>query len=170
MRRLLSALVVLGTTAAIWTIPASAGTSSIKLHSDPNDTSSVLDIRKVGTDQDRRHVFTAVRSWDPFNSSNVTLQNDSFWVFFLDTKGRGKADRRIFLGYDSDEGRFECDVFIVGGGFKGDRAASTQSDSIACVTPKKWYGIEKPVRIGVEAYDNNNFVDRAPNDGRYVGL
>jgi hypothetical protein len=38
------------------------------------------------------------------------------------------------------------------------------------VTPKKWYDIEKPVRIGVEAYENNNFTDRAPDNGRYVGL
>jgi hypothetical protein len=169
MRRLLSALIVLGVMAATWTMPASAGTSSIKLHSDPNDSSSVLDIRKVGTDQTRRRVFTAVRSWDPFSSGDVMFPN-TFWVFYLDTKGRGKADRRLFLGYDPDDARFECDVFIVGGGFKGQRGASTDSTSIACVTPKKWYDIQKPVRIGVEAYEDGNFVDRAPNNGRYVGL
>jgi len=170
MRRLLPALVVLGVTAVTLAMPASAGTSSVKVHSDPNDTSSVLDIRKVGTDQTRRLVFTGIRSWDPFSAGDVTFQDNSWWVFFLDTKGRGKADRRLFLGYDQDDARFECDVFIVGGGFKGQRAASQSNDQITCVTPRNWYDIQKPVRIGVEAYDNNNFVDRAPNNGRYVGI
>jgi len=116
MRRLLPALVVFGVTAVTLAMPASAGTSSVKVHSDPNDTSSVLDIRKVGTDQTRRLVFTGIRSWDPFSAGDVTFQDNSWWVFFLDTKGRGKADRRLFLGYDQDDARFECDVFIVGGG------------------------------------------------------
>ena len=98
------------------------------------------------------------------------FQDDSYWVFYLDTKNRGKADRRLFLGYDQDDARFVCDVFIVGGGFQGQRAASQSNDQINCVTPRKWYDIQKPVRIGVEAYETRNFVDRAPNNGRYVGL
>ena len=170
MRRLQPALVVIGVAATTCAIPASAGTGSVTVRSDPNDSTSVLDIRKVGTDQTQRLVFTGIRAWDPFSMNDVTFQDDSFWVFLLDTKNRGKADKLLYLGYDNNSGRFECDLFNRDGGFKGERPASQSNDQITCVTPRKWYDIEKTPKFGVEAYENGGFTDRAPNNGRYVGL
>ena len=152
--------------------PAAAGGATATARSDGDDTTSVLDIRKVATDTSRRNVFLGVRSWDPYSSADVDGANDSYFVFLLDTKKRGRADKYAYLYYDSaDDLRFECAVYNRSGGFKGQRRATRLgADDIACATPKKWYDIRKPVRFGVEAWELGSFRDRAPNDGRYTGL
>jgi hypothetical protein len=169
MRRFALALVLAGVTTAALAAPASAGLSSLRVHRDPDDSLSVLDIRAVATDASSKVIYTAVRSWDPFSSTDVEFP-DSYFVFYLDTKRRGAADKLLYLGWDPNDGRFECDVFNRSGGFKGQRSASAASDGIGCYTPTKWYDIHKTVKFGVESYENRDFADRAPNDGRYIGL
>jgi hypothetical protein len=164
-------LVAAGVAAASWAVPASAGGGSLKVRSDPDDTSAVLDIRRVASDLSTKQVYMGVRIWGTFTPDDLNQNDDSFIVVFLDTKRRGAADRRLFLSYDPSQDRFECSVFIDGGGFKGERKAQNISDqAVVCSTPRKWYDIQKEVKFGVESYDNGNFKDRAPNDGRYVGL
>jgi hypothetical protein len=171
MRKLVAILVATGVAAVCWTVPASAGVQGLKIRSDPDDTSAVLDIRRVASDLSNRQVYMGIRIWGTFTTDDLNQDNDSFFVVFLDTKRRGAADRDLFLSYDPSQGRFECAVFIDGGGFKGERQAQTSGDqAIACFTPRKWYDIQKEVKFGVESYDKGNFKDRAPNDGRYVGL
>jgi hypothetical protein len=86
-------------------------------------------------------------------------------------RNRGAPPTGPFLSYDPSQGRFECSVFIDGGGSKGQRQAVTSGDqAIGCFTPRKWNDIQKQVKFGVESYDSGNFQDRAPNDGRYRGL
>jgi hypothetical protein len=154
---------------AVLAAPASAGLSSPRVHRDPDDTQSVLDIRSLATDTSTKVVYTAVRSWDSFSSTDVKFP-DSYFVFMLDTKRRGAADKYLYLGWDPNDARFECDLFNRNGGFKGQRAADASSDAIECYTPRKWYDIHKTVKFGVESYDNGNFADRAPDNGRYLGL
>jgi hypothetical protein len=171
MRRMLPILVVTGVTTGFWAVPASAGVSSLTIRSDPNDSSGVLGIRRVASDLSNNQVYMAVRIWGTFTKDDLNQDDNSWIVVYLDTKRRGAADRRLFLSYDPSQSRFECSVFIVGGGFKGERQAGTSGDqAIGCLTPSKWFDIQKQVKFGVESYQKGNFQDRAPNDGRYRGL
>jgi hypothetical protein len=170
MRKAVSTLLVVGIAVATLATQASAGVSNLTVRRDPDDA-PVLDIRAVATAPGRQ-IYTGVRTWDQFSSGDVILQNGSGFQFRLDTRGRGAADYFVNLGWDNNQGRFECDVYNRGGGFKGDRQAfiPNTSDGIACFTPRKWYDFTKTVKFGVQSYDNNVFQDRAPNRGRYVGL
>lgn len=163
-------LLAVGVMAACWTVPAGAGIQGITTRKDPNDTSSVLDIRRVGSVLSRRLVYLGVGTWDPFTANDLMGRDNSFFKFLLDTKRRGRADKLLFMFWDDVDARFECDLYNRDGGFKGQRPASTNSTSIACVTPRKWYDIEKQVQFGVEAYELGILQDRAPNNGRYRGL
>jgi hypothetical protein len=168
MRRMLVSLLAAGLVAGMTAGSATAGT--IKLHSDPNDTSSVLDIRKVGSDTSARKVFLGVATWDAFTMDDLKKDDHSWFLVYLDTKNRGRADRRVYMSWDSSKGKFLCSMFIVGGGFKGAREANTDPTAISCVLPRSWFDIQKQVKFAVESYDMGNFEDRAPNDGRYLGL
>lgn len=170
MRRALTASLVVALTIGLWTTSASAGLGGIKLGRDPDDATSILDIRTVGTDVSGRRVFTGVRTWDNFAPGDVLQQNQSGFIFKLDTRDRGRYDRVTYLAYDNNDGRFECRVFTRGGGFKGERRANASNEDISCVTPRRWYDIQKEVKFGVESYELNFLEDRAPNNGRYRGL
>jgi hypothetical protein len=137
MHRMLVSLVAAGLAVGMSAGPASAGVGSLTLRSDPNDTSSVLDIRRVASDLSNKQVYMAIRIWGTFTSDDLNQKNNSWFVVYLDTKRRGAADRRLFLSYAPSQGRFECSVFIVGGGFKGEREAATSGDhAIGCLTPR----------------------------------
>jgi len=170
MRRVLTIVVLVGVAVTTWASTAPAGTGSITTRKDPDDSNNVLDIRRVLTDTTRRKVLAGVVTDDPFTSGDITFPDD-FIVFYLDTRKRGAADKDLYLGWDPNDARFECDLFNDGGGLKGQRAASTpDTRSIACVFPRKWLEETKVTKFGVESYQNQLFIDRAPNDGRYIGL
>jgi hypothetical protein len=178
MRRILAVLVVGVVSVGVTATPALAAPTGarglgggVTIRNDPNDTSAVLDIWQVASDLARRRVFLAVATYDPFTEADLDGRNGSYFVFLLDTKRRGAADKYVYAYWDSVEGRFECSLFNRGGGFKGERRVFDRgSDFVACVLPRNWFDISKEVKFGVESYDVNFFTDRAPNNGRYRGL
>ena len=178
MRRILAVLVAGMVSVGVIATPALAGFAGarglgggVTIRNDPNDTSAVLDIWQVASDLSRRRVFLAVATYDPFSTTDLDGRNGSYFVFLLDTKRRGAADKYLYAYWDSVEGRFECSLFNRDGGSKGERRAfDSGSDFVACVLPRNWFDIHKEVKFGVESYDLNFFTDRAPNNGRYRGL
>lgn len=178
MRRALAVLIVGMVSVGISAMPALAGSAGVRglgggvtIRNDPNDTTSVLDIWQVATDLARRRVLLAVATYDPFTETDLDGRNGDYFQFLLDTKRRGAADKYVYAYWDSVEGRFECSVFNRDGGFKGERRVFDRgSDFVACVLPRNWFDIHKEVKFGVESYDTQFFIDRAPNNGRYRGL
>lgn len=157
IRMALSAVLVLGVLAG----PASARTLTVR--SDPDDTPSRPDIRKVWTDVSPRGVFINIGAWERVRT------RDDFKVV-LDTRGDLDYDRLI----DVVAGR--CVVWKVEGGFLGDLVGERPSRrpgvrERACRLPTGWFVIGKTVRFIVEnAEVGVPTDDRAPNRGRYIGL
>jgi hypothetical protein len=154
---LLSSIVVLAMQAS----PGSA--RSLTVRTDPNDTASQPDIRKVWSGLSVKGVYIRIGAWE-------RLGGHGRFSVLLDTRGSLEYDRIIEIsGGDCVVEKIESGSL---GAFIGRRGAHRPSPhSISCRPPAAWFKIRKVVRFAVltgtagESHD-----DRAPNAGRYIGL
>lgn len=146
------------------------GGGDVSVRFDGNDTLNILDIRRVGTDLNRRTTLFAVGTYDLFSATDIDAQQRSYFQFNLDTKLRGRTDRFVYLYYWPPDNQFYCEVDTRGGGQVGFRIAQVDTDTIFCAVRTAWLDVQKQVKFSVEAWNQGNFVDRAPNRGRYRGL
>ncbi len=159
-RRVISLLATIGLVAGMMASLASA--RSLTLRTDPDDTHSLPDIRKVWSDVSGA-VYIRIRTWDQ------RYRDRSFSVL-LDTTGSYRFDRIIEIS-----GR-DCVVEKLENGYLGDfigKRGSTRPGmrDIACQVPAGWFSIDKPVRFVVKSGTAGSpHDDRAPNARRYIGL
>jgi hypothetical protein len=154
----------MGCTALVLAMAAGiASARTLTVRSDPNDIAGRPDIRKVATDVSPRGVYLGLRAFERVRT------RDEFAVF-LDTRGDLDFERVVdvlagrCVVWEIDEGSL--------GGTVGDRPSRRPGvRQRACLLPRGWFDITKPVRFAVinaeVGYPNT---DRAPNRGRYVGL
>jgi hypothetical protein len=159
----------------LWPTPALATPfrgvgGDISVRFDGNDTLNILDIRRVATDLNRRLSLFAVETYDVFTANDIDAQQGSYFQFNLDTKRRGRADRFVYLYYWPPNDQFYCEVDTRDGRELGFRIAQFDTSTIYCAVRTSWLGVQKQVKFAVEAWNLRNFVDRAPNRGRYRGL
>jgi len=141
--------------------PAVAGSPTVR--SDPNDTRSRPDTRKVWTDVSRRGVFFQVGTWD-------AIRNDGFGII-LDTRATPDPDRLVEMnGFGCTVQELDRDGSL--GAFIGRRDARRPGRrAISCRVPTGWFGIRTTVRFLVKSeLAGMRHQDRAPDDRRYVGL
>ncbi|MGI8478326.1 MAG: hypothetical protein ACR2M2_00450 [Gaiellaceae bacterium] len=161
MRRIAQVLLALGVILAM--VPSPASARSLTVRTDPDDTRSMPDIRKVWSDVSPSGVVVKIGTWDRLRS------RDERFSVVLDTRGSVDYDRIIEVGP-------ACVVEKLRNGSLGrpfgQRPAHRPSKrTISCLLPTGWFGIRKTVRFVVltgaagEPHD-----DRAPNDRRFVGL
>ena len=165
MRRTLLALgmavLICGTAAG------SAQAGPLRVRSDPNDSTSNLDIRKVITRLSRTTIYLRLGSWDRFR----TLDMHETWQFALDTVGGHRFDRWVNI-YPTARG-IKCDVGKGPHGFtEVGRRPGTRPDrrSAACRLPRGWFGrIRRAVRFKafVAYYTSPSAADDAPDHGLY---
>src|SRR4051794_8843527 len=77
----------------------SAEAGPLRVRSDPNDSTSKLDIRKVVTRLSATTMYLRLTSWDRFRLREM----QEVWVFDLDTAGTPQFDRRVVM-YPSRHG------------------------------------------------------------------
>ena len=82
MRRLLSLLVV-----GLILLPVTASAAP-QIRTDPDDTSSIMDIHRVTTAQHVRRTYFGISSYD--EAFEPAVLYDGFWEFQLDTKRGGE--------------------------------------------------------------------------------
>jgi hypothetical protein len=145
--------------------PAEAG--PLRVRSDPNDSTSKLDIRKVITRLSPTTMYLRLGSWDRFR----TLDMHETWQFALDTVGGHRFDRWVNI-YPTARG-IKCDVGKGPHGFtEVGRRPGTRPDrrSAACRLPRGWFGrIRRAVRFKafVAYYTSPSAADDAPDHGLY---
>ena len=160
--RLTVAILLASTLALAAVSPAMAGSPTVR--SDPNDTRSRPDIRKVSTDVSRRRgVSLQIETWD-------AIRNDGFGII-LDTRGSPDPDRLVEMNV------FGCRVEKLNrngslGAFIGQRDTRRPGRrTVSCRIPTGWFGIRTTVRFIVKSeFPGVRHEDRAPDDRRYVGL
>jgi hypothetical protein len=176
MRRVLVMLAATMLATGLWAAPGSAGGEQFTIRNDPDDSSSVLDLAKVGTRLTQRRLHVYLETHDSFSAADLNVQVDSYFLYKIDTERRGRADRFIYLYYYPPNGLFYCDVLARDGTRQGVREAFQDSFAglsiIDCTIKRSWLDISKPERFAVEAWSVGTFVDRAPDvgTGRYPGL
>lgn len=167
MRRWLAGLIAAG----VFLVPSSAGASLgghfDRVRYDDNDTESVLDIERVATGLTQRRALFSVRTYEQFTADDV--DHGSWFQFNLDTKHLDHADLHLFFYWLADD-QILCRLQTDTGFTVGERPASLDGVSLFCGIPKRWLDIRKRVTFSVEAVDTNEYVDQAPNAGRYRGL
>ncbi len=176
MRRVLVMLAATMLATGLWAAPGSAGGEQFTIRNDPDDSSSVLDLAKVGTRLTQRRLHVYLETHDSFSAADLNVQVDSYFLYKIDTERRGRADRFIYLYYYPPNGLFYCDVLARDGTRQGVREAFQDSFAglsiIDCTIKRSWLDISKPERFAVEAWSVGTFVDRAPDvgTGRYPEL
>jgi len=160
-------LVVLGVLLVVGATAGTADAGSLRVRTDPDDSASKLDIRKVTTHLSSTTLYLRLGSWDRFRIRDMR----DTWGFALDTVGGHKMDRFVGI-YPSPHG-LKCDV---GEGPHGVRPVgirhATRPDrrSIACHLPRGWFGhIDRAVRFRAFIEDpvSPKTADSAPNNGLY---
>jgi|tagenome__1003787_1003787.scaffolds.fasta_scaffold20885626_2 hypothetical protein len=145
----------------------SAQAGPLRVRSDPNDSTSNLDIRKVITRLSATTMYLRLSSWDRFR----TLDMQETWQFALDTIGGHRFDRWVNI-YPTARG-IKCDVGKGPHGFtEVGRRPGTRPDrrSAACHLPRGWFGhIHRAVRFKafVAYYSSPSAADDAPDHGLY---
>lgn len=162
MRR--TAGVFLSTAMVVAMLANTASATSLTARTDPNDTASTPDIRKVWTDISPRGTLFQIGTWNP-----LTFRDTSFSVL-LDTKGSPEYDRIVEIS------RTTCVVEKLRDGFLG-AALGTRylhrpnKRAIRCLVPTGWLGIRKTVGfVVVTGIAGGPHHDRAPNARRFYGL
>jgi hypothetical protein len=162
VRRIVILLACIGM--LVTALAGSASARSLTVHRDPNDTPRTPDIRRVWTGLPPFHVYIRIGAWERMR------RNDARFAILLDTHGSYGFDRVIEIsgGVCVVEGYGPDGL----GGLIGKRDARRPGGrEIACNMPRSWFGIHRIVRTVVfsETLGEEN-VDRAPNEGRYLGL
>jgi hypothetical protein len=139
--------------------PAAAG--SVKVRTDPNDSRSALDIRKVITNLTARRVRLQIATGRRYSVWDVPRR--AGYVFRLDTLRDRRVDVVIELTRKRDH--FDCLLVQSVGGFHERRGVRPNHRSAACLLPRAWFwdGIHRSVRFSVGLEDGS---DRAPDVGR----
>jgi hypothetical protein len=165
MRRTLLALAI-----AVLICGAAAGSAQagpLRVRSDPNDSTSNLDIRKVITRLSPTKMYLRLNSWDRFRLRDM----QETWGLDLDTVGNRQFDRWVQI-YPSPHG-LKC---YVGQGPHGvnevgiRRATRPDRRSAACHLPRGWFGrIRRAVRFKafIEEPTSPKAADDAPDHGLY---
>ena len=145
------------------TVPASAG--SVKVRTDPNDSRSVLDIRKVITNLTARRMRLQIATGTAYDIWDVP--RGMGYAISLDTVGNRDRDVLVELLRNGDH--FDCLVESSDGDFHSRRGVRPNHRSAACLLPRSWFEIHRRVRFHVWIEDGS---DRAPNvgGGEYVWL
>lgn len=97
-------LVMLATMLICGTAAGSAQAGPLRVRSDPNDSTSNLDIRKVITRLSATTLYLRLGSWDRFHVGEM----GEVWEFALDTVGGPRFDRWVGI-YPTPHG-IRCDV------------------------------------------------------------
>jgi hypothetical protein len=164
MRRMFLLCLFTVAAVALAVSPASAGT--ITAHSDPDDTRSRPDIRKVWTDR-ADGVFVQIATWDHLSD------RDGFNILF-DTRGSRRYDRVVELGTVVQQNCLVSEIDADGtlGAPIGTRHAHRPGGrKIRCRFPTGWLDITKAVRFKARSdIVGGEYDDLAPNHGRFVGL
>jgi hypothetical protein len=139
---------------------SSARARSWTVRSDPNDSSWVVDLRKISTDLSATHLFLKFSSWQRF--SRWTMDQVGF---YLDSAGTYRFD--AFVEFFPGRRRLTCIAQrYPGGRVIGRRVAHRPSHTEAsCQLPRGWFNIARTVRFQVLPGG-----DRAPDRGSYHGL
>ena len=165
MRRALTLLLFTISALAVLADPGSAGLTA---RTDPDDTRTRPDIRKIWTDRGNG-VFVEIATWDHLSP------RESFNIL-LDTRGSNAYDRVIELGFGIQKG---CQVShldsngTLGAPIGYRHAHRPGGRRISCRFPSGWLDIHKLVRFKVRSgifSSRINPDDVAPNHGRYVRL
>lgn len=162
MRRI--SIVFAGIAMVVTVLAGSASGRSLTVHRDPNDTVRTPDIRRVWTALPPYHVYLRIGAWDRMR------RDDARFNIFFDTHGDRGFDRIIEVSGGV------CVVEHFGpdglGGPIGRREARRPSGrELACNMPRSWFGIHRIVRtLFFSETHSEQDVDRAPNEGRYLGL
>jgi hypothetical protein len=145
---------------ALGAMTSSARARSLTVRSDPNDSFSVVDLRKISTDLSATHVFLKFSSWQRFKRSTMDQVG-----FYLDSAGTYRFD--AFVEFFPGHRRLTCIAQrYPGGRVIGRRAAHRPSRTEAsCELPRGWFNIDRTVRFQVLTGD-----DRAPDRGSYHRL
>jgi hypothetical protein len=165
MRRTLLALAMV--VLICGTAAGSAQAGPFRVRSDPNDSTSNLDIRKVITRLSATTLYLRLSSWDRVRAMDM----HETWEFALDTVGGQRFDRWVGI-YPTSRG-IKCDVRRGPHGFTEiGRRPGTRPDrrSAACHLPRGWFGrIDRAVRFKafIGAYESQSAADDAPDHGLY---
>jgi hypothetical protein len=149
------------------TAAGSAQAGPLRVRSDPNDSTSNLDIHRVITKLSATTMYLRLTSWDRFRLGDMRAT----WGFALDTVGNHRFDRWVGI-YPSRHG-LRCDVGEGPHGVNpvGTRHASRPNRrSAACHLPRGWFGhIDRAVRFRafIEEPTSNGAADNAPDHGLY---
>ena len=135
------------------TAPASAG--SLKVRTDPNDSRSVLDIRKVITNLTARRMRLQIATGRAYDIWDVP--RGMGYAISLDTVGNRDRDVVVELLRNGDH--FDCLVESSDGDFHSRRGVRPSHRSAACLLPRSWFEIHRRVRFHVWIEDGS---DRAP--------
>jgi hypothetical protein len=145
--------------------------ANARVRTDPNDTTSAVDIRAVGTGLSEHHVTLRVRTWDRLRAADVRAGGFEIW---LDTTGDRGFD--LVASTVVEHRRLMCTVYVVQPtSLVGERRAHRPNRrTVACSLPRRWVDITRTVRFRADAFerhgDQASVVDRAPDRGRYVGI
>jgi hypothetical protein len=165
VRRLL--LVVLMVAVGSGLTEGSASAGSLRVRTDPNDSSSILDIHKVITNLSATTMYLRLNSWERFRLRDM----QETWAFALDTHGTRRIDRWVVI-FPARHG-LKCDVRGGRNGVQriGMRHASRPDRrSAACHLPRGWFGhIDRAVRFKAYIHEASSpgDIDNAPNHGLY---
>jgi hypothetical protein len=166
-RTLIATLVALAIVVGL-AAPALAG--SVTFRSDPNDSSSVLDIRRIGTDLTVKGAYFEVRTWDAFNRDDLKAggSHSNWFVFRLNPTRTRNYTTAVFMYYRR---RWTCEVLHWPETLVGKRKARhSDNRDLNCRVPVSWLDLHGKVRFIVRSERDLNLEDRAPNHGKYGGF
>ena len=160
--------------AVVMFLPGVASAGHRTIREDPNDTDSVLDIRRVVTDIDREVSYFGIVGWEKFDPYILdTHTTGTSFEFRLDTRGGKAIDGEVTLaaGHDGPG----CSVWNWRrGDYVGTYPAEAELGRISCEVPREALGlIEKEIRFqarAVSLFIRRNALDKAPDEGKYRGL
>jgi hypothetical protein len=157
--------VVLSWVMAVAVIGGSASAGSLTVRTDPNDTRHVPDISAVWSDVSPSGLYIRIGTWDRLR------HHDAAFVVLLETRGVPEYDRIIEIsGGECVVEKIDADGSL--GEFIGRRKARFPGrKAIVCRVPTGWFAIRETVRFVVKSgFLGSPLDDRAPDDGRYIGL
>ena len=166
------AVALLLSVVVLFSVPSSAGASSRKTRSDPDDSKVQPDIRSVTSHLTDSTLLLRVDAWGPVRYHTLRTE----YMFYLDTFGDSEFDRwvEVLRGYRHGRSGIVCVVedletyAVIGTRF----ASRPDRWSVACQFPRAWFGhIDRAVRWFVQVRNiGERRTDRAPDRGLYVWL
>ena len=157
--------------------PASAGNGlairsrtvdrSLTARDDPHDTHHVPDIRTVWSEDTGSSVYVRIRAWERLRNRDIAYR------VALDTRGSNLPDRLIEIPNVGVCFVYEVDPDRSVGELIGQRPwHRPDRHDVACRLPRGWF--DKTTRVSFVVYSGalgeSRTIDRAPDDGRYIGL